>query len=141
MHTSMYIPFILGIVAVVGSFTCIPILTLSCVFFLLLILADAQSDARRASPKKLWPDQFLDDLRLANSRPGIKEDINPKNTENMVSSENIPDQSHNWNRESTKKPNFLEMFEKLSPEEQEKVAQVALQMGKMIEQKWIKKPL
>lgn len=39
----------------------------------------------------------------------------------------------------TEKSTFLEMFEKLSPEEQEKVAQVALQMWEMVVKKWIKK--
>lgn len=37
------------------------------------------------------------------------------------------------------KSKFLEMFEKLSPEEQEKVAQVALHMWEMIAKKGIKK--
>lgn len=41
--------------------------------------------------------------------------------------------------EVNEKSKFLEMFEKLSPEEQEKVAQVALEMWEMIVKKWVKK--
>lgn len=37
------------------------------------------------------------------------------------------------------KSKFLQMFEKLSPEEQEKIAQVALEMWEMITKKWVKK--
>lgn len=37
------------------------------------------------------------------------------------------------------KSKFLEMFEKLSSEEQEKVAQVALQIWEMVAKKWVKK--
>ena len=37
------------------------------------------------------------------------------------------------------KSEFLKMFERLSPEEQDKVAQVALQMGELIAEKGVKK--
>jgi hypothetical protein len=40
----------------------------------------------------------------------------------------------------SEKSKFLQMFEKLSPEEQEKVAQVAIQMGELIAEKGVKKP-
>lgn len=57
-----------------------------------------------------------------------------ENTENSIHAKNIPDQHDKKKIDITKKSNinekskFLEMFEKLSPEEQEKVAQVALEM-------------
>ncbi len=38
----------------------------------------------------------------------------------------------------SEKSKFLQMFEKLSPEEQDKVAQIALQMWDLITKKWIK---
>ncbi len=39
------------------------------------------------------------------------------------------------------KSKFLEMFEKLSPEEQEEVAQAAIEIWEMIVKKWVKKPV
>ncbi len=46
---------------------------------------------------------------------------------------------HTQSSDIPKKSKFLEMFEKLSPVEQEKVAQVALQMWEMVARKWAKK--
>lgn len=43
---------------------------------------------------------------------------------------------HSKISEVHEKSKFLEMFEKLSPEEQEEVAQVAIEMWKMIVKKW-----
>ncbi len=43
---------------------------------------------------------------------------------------------HPKTSDMNEKSKFLEMFEKLSPEEQEKVAQVALEMWEIIVEKW-----
>lgn len=46
---------------------------------------------------------------------------------------------HSKVSEVNEKSKFLEMFEKLSPEEQEEVAQVAIELWEMIVKKWGKK--
>ena len=46
---------------------------------------------------------------------------------------------HTQSSDIPEKSKFLQMFEKLSSEEQEKVAQVAMQMWEMIAKKWVKK--
>lgn len=48
---------------------------------------------------------------------------------------------HSKVSEVNEKSKFLEMFEKLSPEEQEEVAQVAIELWEMIVKKWGKKPV
>lgn len=133
MSKKMYLASFLGIVAILGSIIEMPALTICFVIYLLAIFADVLEDANRMPPRKLGPDQFLDDLRLANSFPRMKE-ISSDNSENIVHVESILSQDrsgeiktinkHNMNEKST----FLEMFEKLSSEEQEKVTQVALQI-------------
>jgi hypothetical protein len=41
--------------------------------------------------------------------------------------------------QENEKSQFLQMFEKLSPEEQDKVTQIAMQMGELIAKKGVKK--
>jgi hypothetical protein len=55
------------------------------------MLSDALREAKGAPPRKLGPDQFLDDLRLANSFPRMKE-MGSENTESSTNAENILDQ-------------------------------------------------
>ncbi len=91
MSKKMYLAYFLGIMAIIWSIIEIPALTICFVIYLLAMLSDALREAKGAPPRKLGPDQFLDDLRLANSFPRMKE-MGSENTESSTNAENILDQ-------------------------------------------------